>query len=111
MNPLPLPGLDFTWNIANRAARDFYERAGGEVLEPAAELQDSLAGRVVMTTRHCVKYELGWCHLHANPEPWTRLPEPPGPFYLENGPTRLECRFDCARCRMELVLCEPREQG
>ncbi len=108
LNPLPVPGLDFTWNIANRAARAFYERAGGEVLEPAAELQDRLAGRVVMTTRHCVKYELGWCHLHANPEPWVRLPEPPGILFLENGPTRLECRFDCARCRMELVLCEPR---
>ncbi len=111
LNPLPVRGLDFSWNIANQAARAFYERAGGEVLEPAAELQASLAGRVVMTTRHCVKYELGWCHLHENPEPWAHLPEPPGPLFLENGPTRLECRFDCARCRMELVLCELQGQG
>ncbi|MBK8790749.1 MAG: U32 family peptidase [Holophagaceae bacterium] len=107
LNPLPVRGLDFTWNIANRAARAFYERAGAEVLEPAAELQASLDGRVVMTTRHCVKYEMGWCHVHENPEPWVRLPEPQGPVFLENGSTRLECRFDCARCRMELVLCEP----
>ena len=62
-------GLDFTWNIANRAARAFYEGAGAQVLEPAAELQASLDGRVVMTTRHCVKYEMGWCHVHENPEP------------------------------------------
>ncbi|WLT32721.1 U32 family peptidase [Geothrix sp. PMB-07] len=108
LNPLPVRGLDFSWNIANRAARAFYERAGGEVLEPAAELHDSLDGRVVMTTRHCVKYELGWCHVHDNPEPWARIPEPQGPLFLENGSTRLECRFDCARCRMELVL---HEQG
>ena len=111
LNPLPVRGLDFTWNIANRGARAFYERAGAEVLEPAAELQASLDGRVVMTTRHCVKYEMGWCHVHANPEPWVRVPEPQGPVFLENGPTRLECRFDCARCRMELVLCEPQGQG
>jgi putative protease len=110
-HPLPTKALDFTWNIANEAARTFYERAGGEVLEPAAELQDNLDGRVVMTTRHCIKYELGWCLVHANPDPWARLPEPQGAVFLENGPTRLECHFDCARCRMELLLCKPREQG
>ncbi|HJV48389.1 MAG TPA: U32 family peptidase [Geothrix sp.] len=108
---LPERELDYTWNIANRAARAFYERAGGRILEPAAELQASLQGRVVMTTRHCVKFELGWCRLHDNPEPWRRLQEPRGPLFLENGPTRLECRFDCARCRMELVLQERREQA
>jgi putative protease len=104
LRPLPAAELDFTWNIANGAARAFYQRAGGTVLEPAAELQSSLKDRVVMTTRHCLRYELGWCPVHANPEPWKRLPEPEGPLFLENGPTRLECRFDCARCRMELVL-------
>jgi putative protease len=104
LRPLPAPELDFTWNVANRAARAFYQRAGGEVLEPAAELQASLEDRVVMTTRHCLRYEMGWCRAHPNPEPWKRLAEPEGPLFLENGPTRLECRFDCARCRMELVL-------
>jgi len=57
-----------------------------------------------MITRHCLRYELGWCLLQPNPDPWQRLPEPPGPLFLTNGPTRLECRFDCPRCRMELVL-------
>jgi len=109
--PLPVPELDFTWNVANRAARAFYQRAGGKVLEPAAELQPSLQDRVVMTTRHCLKYELGWCPVHVNLEPWRRLQEPQGPLFLENGPTRLECRFDCSRCRMELVLRERRERG
>jgi putative protease len=104
LRPLPAAELDFTWNIANGAARAFYQRAGGTVLEPAAELQASLKDRVVMTTRHCLRYELGWCPVHANPEPWKPLAEPKGPLFLENGPTRLECRFDCARCRMELVL-------
>jgi len=59
-----------------------------------------------MTTRHCLRFELGWCPTHPNPEPWKQLAEPQGPLFLENGPTRLECRFDCARCRMELVLRE-----
>lgn len=105
--PLPATELDFTWNVANRAARAFYERAGARVLEPAAELQSDLRGRVVMTTRHCLRYELGWCAIHPNAEPWKDMAEPVGPLFLENGPTRLECRFDCARCRMELILRDP----
>ena len=108
LSPLPTGELDFTWNIANEAARAFYRRAAGTVLEPAAELQEDLKGRVVMTTRHCLRYELGWCGVHANPEPWARLQEPAGPLFLENGATRLECRFDCRQCRMLLVLCETR---
>ncbi|WP_026939242.1 peptidase U32 family protein [Holophaga foetida] len=104
MQPLPASELDFTWNVANQAARAFYERAGGRIQERAAELQASLTGRVVMTTRHCLRFEMGWCPVHPNPEPWKRMPEPKGPIFLENGPTSLECRFDCARCRMELVL-------
>ena len=102
--PLPTAALDFSWNVANQAARAFYERAGAKALEPAAELQDDLRGRVVMTTRHCLRYELGWCPIHRNLEPLQHLPEPEGPLFLVNGSTRLECRFDCARCRMELVL-------
>jgi len=104
LRPLPAAELDFTWNVANRAARAFYQRAGGKVLEPAAELQASLRDRVVMVTRHCLRYELGWCPQHPNPEPWQAPAEPGGPLFLENGPTRLECRFDCAKCRMELIL-------
>lgn len=96
--------LDFTWNISNHAARNYYEKLGAHVQEPAAELQEDLIGKVVMTTRHCVKFELGWCPVHPNPEPWRRLNPPQGALFLENGNTRLECRFDCQRCRMELVF-------
>ena len=103
-SPLPRPDLDFTWNVANHAARAFYEHAGATSLEPAAELLPDLKGRVVMTTRHCLRYELGWCPSYPHPAPWTHLSEPEGPLFLVNGPTRLACRFDCARCRMELAL-------
>lgn len=102
--PILRSDLDFTWNIANRAARTFYERAGAQVLETAAETGTDLHGRTVMTTRHCLRYELGWCPIHPNPDLWRKLPEPSGTLFLQNGPTRLECRFDCGRCRMELVL-------
>ena len=72
-------------------------------------MQTNLDGRVMMTTRHCLKFEMGWCNVHKNPTPWIQMPEPAGPLFIENGPTRLECRFDCANCRMELLLCGPKE--
>lgn len=117
MLPRPKPGpapvvpaglegrcLDFTWNVANAAARTLYTRAGAEVREPAAECGVDLKGRVVMRTRHCLRYELGWCAAHPNPRPLAALREPSGPLFLVNGATRLRCVFDCAACRMQLVL-------
>ncbi len=104
VHPLPERDLDLRWNVANAPARAFYARHGGQVVELAAELQGDLRNRVVMTTRLCLRFELGWCDVHPNPAPWVRLPEPKGPLFLENGDTRIECRFDCRACRMELVL-------
>lgn len=105
-NPVPATALDFSWNVANERARAFYARAGATAIEAAAECQASLEGRVVMTTRHCLRYELGWCPSHPNASPALRAAEAPGPLFLENGATRLECRFDCANCKMELILRE-----
>lgn len=106
---LPEQDLDLRWNVANRLARTFYARHGARTLEPAAELRDSLAGEVLMTTRHCLRYELGWCPEHPLDRPWVRLSEPVGPLFLQNGDTRLRCRFDCGHCRMELLL-EPLQE-
>lgn len=96
--------LDYRWNIANALSRRFYERHGARVLESAAELLPDMRGRVVMAARHCLRFEMGWCALHPNPKPWKTMPEPSGDLYLENGPTRLRCLFDCANCRMHLIF-------
>jgi putative protease len=102
--PLPTETLDFTWNVANRVAEAFYRRAGATAVEGAAEVSRALTGRVVMTTRHCLRYELGWCQVWSNQTDAPGLPEPRGRLFLENGRTRLLCKFDCDRCRMELLL-------
>ena len=75
----PTVEMDFRGNVLNRKAEAFYRRHGVEEIEPAAESGLDLHGRVVMTTKLCLKYELGACPkmekllTYAHPSPcWTR---------------------------------------
>jgi collagenase-like PrtC family protease len=94
--PFPQSTLTFEGNVLNAQAAAFYRRHGVGEIEPAAEFGRSLHGRRVMTTRYCLKHELGLC-------PKTGGAPVAAPLTLEDpdGP-RLELRFDCARCVMEV---------
>ncbi len=57
------PASTITWqgNVSNRLARQFYERHGVTVVEPALELTRDFKGRRLMTMKHCLKYQMGYC--------------------------------------------------
>jgi len=59
--PFPATQLSYLANVLNQKAAAFYRRHGVSDIEPAAESGLDLAGRTVMTTRYCLKYELGLC--------------------------------------------------
>lgn len=59
--PFPATKLPYLANVLNQKAAAFYRRHGVIDIEPAAESGLDLAGRTVMTTRYCLKYELGLC--------------------------------------------------
>jgi hypothetical protein len=59
--PFPEAKLDYRDNVLNGKAMAFYRRHGVVDIEPAAESGLAMKGRVVMTTRYCLKYELGLC--------------------------------------------------
>jgi len=88
--------LDYTANVLNDKARTFYERQGVQVNELAAESGLDMHGRRVMTTRYCLKKELGWCP-HESKKKITE------PFYLvnEHG-NRFRLEFDCGICEMHI---------
>lgn len=108
--PTPLPVDDYhkeysyLHNIANDAARTFYEQQGVADAEPAYELQGkmSLYGRdnekLLMQCRHCIRYSLGYCVKNGGRRPqWTE----PLSLRLADGRTfRLE--FDCRNCQMNV---------
>lgn len=90
--------LSYHDNVANDKARDFYEQHGAKLGEQALEVGKSKPGhRVVMTTRYCLRRELGCC-LRDNGE--ARMPSP---LTLRNGGSCLELEFDCRQCIMRVI--------
>lgn len=86
-------------NVANRLAREFYESHGAVDIAPAIEVarpEDKSTDAPVMTTRYCLRRELGKCLREKSGKDWT------GPLTLVNGNTRLRVEFDCKACRMNL---------
>jgi hypothetical protein len=70
-----------------------------EAIEPAAESGLDLHGQKVMTTKHCLRYQLNACPRQPNP---VKLKEP---LYLvdEQG-IEYPLRFNCAECVMEVYF-------
>ena len=86
-------------NVANHLAERFYRDHGVNTIVPAAEVkrpQDE-NGTMVMTTRYCIRRELGKCLLTPGGKSWDN-----GPLYLVNGTVHLRVEFDCSRCGMNL---------
>jgi len=96
----PLPEkLDYRGNVLNRQAEAFYHHHGVEEIEPAAESGLDLHGRVVMTTKLCLKYELGACPKMEKPVNLCA-----SLALLDEEGHRLELRFDCTACQMVVIL-------
>lgn len=92
--------LDRHDNVANRLARKFYADHGIAVREGAAEVDmpDRQSDRRVMTTRYCLRRELGACLRTAA---GSRLPSP---LFLRAAGVEYRLDFDCAGCRMMVML-------
>ena len=85
-------------NVANRLARQFYEKTGDKPVLPAYELQEPKQGALLMTCKHCVRYSLGACNRHLHNRRY--LPEP---LYLQMGDgRRFRLSFDCQQCEMHV---------
>jgi collagenase-like PrtC family protease len=99
--PYPERELSYLGNVMNAKAETFYRRHGVVRIESAAESGLDLRGRQVMTTRYCLKHQLGLCPTRGAAE---SLAEPL--FLVDDEGNRLRLHFDCTRCEMEIVLDE-----
>jgi collagenase-like PrtC family protease len=98
--PYPDRHLTFTGNVLNAKARAFYRRHGVETIAAAAESGLDLSGQVVMTTKYCLRKELGLC-------PGRHVGPAAEPMILEDEDgRRFELRFRCGPCGMEIFLGE-----
>ena len=98
-HPYPVSKLDFTYNVSNHMARAFYKRHGVTEIEKAFELQWDPGKSRVMTTKYCVKYELGKCTRFQRDTMGDKLTEP---LTLKHGENEYKLKFNCKPCEMEI---------
>ncbi len=95
--PCPVIKIDYLGNALNEKAITFYQRHGVTAIESAAENGINLRGRKVMTTKYCLKYQLGACPHLKN----TQGLQEPLTLVDESG-HHLALHFDCRACQMEV---------
>lgn len=98
--PCPVTELASSDNVANRLAQTLYADHGVKHIEPAVETIPARqrTARPVMTTRYCLRRELGACLRDKNCH--RQLPVQ---LYLRSGSIRLRVDCDCARCEMTVT--------
>ena len=98
LTPLPSPEITASDNVANHLALDVYEKAGAKSVEMALEVSgDVLPSTRLMTTRYCLRREMGRCLKTEAGRKW------PDGLTLQSGNIRLGLEFDCRHCRMNVV--------
>ena len=97
--PYPENKLTFLGNVLNNKAKTFYRKHGVTEIEPAAESGLTMNGRKVMTTKHCLKYELDACPHQKHP---VQLDEPL--FLVDDTGAHLRLDFNCKDCLMEIYF-------
>ncbi len=98
-HPYPVEKLDFMYNVSNQLARKFYHRHGVTEIEKAFELQWDPGKARVMTTKYCVKYELGKCPKYQRNSMGEKVVEP---LVLKHGENEYKLKFNCKPCEMEI---------
>jgi len=92
----PLQKLTYLGNVTNALAKHFYETHGVTEVEPGFEVK---AGNNVplMFTKHCIKYEMGWCPREGKTMPVKE------PLKLRHGLQHFRLAFDCVKCEMHVI--------
>ena len=92
----PTKQLTYLGNVTNKNAEAFYREHGVEDIQPGFEIKHR-EGVPLMFTKHCIKYEMGWCPREGYKE---KVNEP---FFLTHKGQKFELRFDCKKCEMEVI--------
>ncbi|MDO9153977.1 MAG: U32 family peptidase [Paludibacter sp.] len=92
----PTKQLTYLGNVTNKLADIFYREHGVNEIEPGFEVK-AAEGVPLMFTKHCIKYEMGWCPQEGHKPTFNE------PLFLKNNDQRYELRFDCVKCEMQIV--------
>lgn len=88
--------LDYKANISNSLSDKFYKRHGVKKIESAFELVENKSEKVIMTTKLCIKYNLGQCPIYQKSKKNSCIK------YLKLENHIFELEFDCKKCEMKI---------
>ena len=94
----PEKRLTFTGNVLNEKARAFYEKCGVTEIASAAETGQDLSGETVMTTKYCLRLQLGLCKGYAAENAAEPL------ILVDEDGREFKVNFRCGDCGMELTM-------
>ncbi len=94
--------VDGRANIVNAKAEAFYRRHGVTIIErgpdqPGVDFKDDFP---LMTTKYCLRYELGQCLMHKCNK--TVSSDYAGDLFLYNNGNKFRLSFDCKKCEMQI---------
>lgn len=94
--------VDGRANIVNDKAEAFYRRHSVTTIErgpdqPGVEFKDDFP---LMTTKYCLRYELGQCLMHKCNK--TVSPDYASDLFLYNNGNKFRLSFDCKKCEMQI---------
>lgn len=95
------PHLDYTANVSNALAKNWYEEHGAEVVDDAFELHEPNEA-MLMTCKYCLRHALKACL--KRPQEASKLTEPLM-LRMANG-QRFRLSFDCKNCQMKVYATE-----
>lgn len=92
-------------NVSNSLSKSFYMEHGVKEIEEALELKEirekRKGNKVVMTTRYCLRRELGCCKKNpVDKKMFTRLSEP---LTISTAQHTFGLQFDCRNCEMKVI--------
>lgn len=95
----PEEKLSYPGNVTNKLSKQFYYEHGVKEVMPGFEIKAE-KGVPLMFTKHCIKYEMGWCPREGHK---SAIKEP---LFLENNGQKFRLSFDCVKCEMLVVGCQ-----
>lgn len=96
--PFPQTFLDYTGNVVNLKAKEFYLRHQVKKIEPGFEITTNRKNKILMTTKYCIKRELEMCPFENK-----KVKEIQEPLYLINNKNKFMLKFDCKNCFMKVI--------
>lgn len=90
--------LDYKANVLNAKMDQFYRRHGANIIEYGLESTHNYSEKALMTTKYCIRYELGECLKNPQSGSFQGVNE----LYLRNNKNYFKLGFDCKNCCMRV---------